>query len=314
MKKLHYSSLVALILFITTFFMLYQTLKNINIQSITNNINNLASTSICIAFLFTFLGYISLIGYDWSALKYIQKKVPFHIIILISFIGYSLSNTIGITLLSGGAVRYRLYRRFGLSLKEIAVVTTFCVVGFGIGETIIAWFAIAIRPDIVSNYFSSIFIDYFTITSLSIRVISVTIIITIIIVLFFYSWNNKELHWKDWSFTLPSAQILSGQIVFAIMDMTFAGATLFILLPNTPLPFISFLVIYTVALVASVFSNIPGGVGVFELVILFFLQDYLSIESITAALITYRTIYYIIPFLIGILLLGLYESYHKFKL
>lgn len=47
---------------------------------------------------------------------------------------------------------------------------------------------------------------------------------------------------------------------------------------------------------AGVVSNVPGGVGVFETVIILLLPDQIPGDAILAALLAYRIIYYLLPF------------------
>ena len=54
-------------------------------------------------------------------------------------------------------------------------------------------------------------------------------------------------------------------------------------------------------------SHVPGGLGVFETVLLFALSDGSDAPALTAALLLYRLIYYIGPLLLGSLLLALHE-------
>ncbi|MFC3119639.1 hypothetical protein ACFOHS_20570 [Jhaorihella thermophila] len=85
----------------------------------------------------TLAAYLALIGYDWSALRYLGKSIPLRIVAVGGFLGYSFGNTVGVSILSGGAVRYRIYSAFGLSALEVASVSTFVALAFGIGITVI---------------------------------------------------------------------------------------------------------------------------------------------------------------------------------
>ena len=60
---------------------------------------------IALALLAMFTGYAALIGYDWSALRYIGKKLPFPVVATGGFLGYALGNTLGAGPVTGGAVR-----------------------------------------------------------------------------------------------------------------------------------------------------------------------------------------------------------------
>jgi len=86
----------------------------------------------------TALSYLALIGYDVSALRYARAHAPSSTILLASFSGFAIGNSIGLGAFSAGAVRYRLYTAAGLSPDQIARVVLFLSIAFGVGLGIIA--------------------------------------------------------------------------------------------------------------------------------------------------------------------------------
>jgi phosphatidylglycerol lysyltransferase len=222
-----------------------------------------------------------------------------------SFTGFSLGNTIGVSWLSGGAVRYRLYSRVGLSATEIAMIVAFCTVGFGVGEVLVGGMALIVHPDVFSNYL------YLSPTS--IRWGAVIMVVSAAVLILSRSYHHGEVRFGRKIFRMPSTGILAGQVLFSIMDIGFAGATLYILLPVSDISFFLFLAVFAIALVAGVLSHVPGGIGVFEAIIAAALHPYLSLESLTAALLSYRIIYYLLPFLLGVILILSSEVYLQLK-
>ena len=72
-----------------------------------------------------FLGYVALSSYDYLALKYIGKKLAAWKWIFVGFIGFSVSNNAGHAVVSGGAIRYRLYTRWRFHGEDIVKMVTF---------------------------------------------------------------------------------------------------------------------------------------------------------------------------------------------
>lgn len=64
---------------------------------------------------------------------------------------------------------------------------------------------------------------------------------------------------------------------------------------------------------AGVVSNVPGGLGVFETVILLLLAPQVPAVSVLGALLAYRAVYYFLPLMVAIVLLGFYEIYQRLK-
>ncbi|MGB5557434.1 MAG: hypothetical protein WBN04_05420 [Paracoccaceae bacterium] len=70
----------------------------------------------------TAIGYAAQVGYDVLALQFIGKSRPGRIVAMGGFLGYAFGNTIRISVISGGALRYRIYSAFGLDALEVATV------------------------------------------------------------------------------------------------------------------------------------------------------------------------------------------------
>ena len=59
---------------------------------------------------------------------------------------------------------------------------------------------------------------------------------------------------------------------------------------------------------AGILSHVPGGVGVFETVVLAALPATIPVETAAAALLLFRLIYFILPFVLALAVLALYEA------
>jgi uncharacterized membrane protein YbhN (UPF0104 family) len=71
------------------------------------------------------------------------------------------------------------------------------------------------------------------------------------------------------------------------------------LTPFVNIPFTTFIGLFVIAQTTGVFSQVPGGIGVFESVFMLALPDTIDKANIFGALLAYRIIYYVLP-LIGV--------------
>jgi uncharacterized membrane protein YbhN (UPF0104 family) len=109
--------------------------------------------------------------------------------------------------------------------------------------------------------------------------------------------------WR-YTFFLPSGRATLAQIAVGAIDLAFAGGALYLLLPDIGAPgLLTVLTIYAVAMVVGALSHAPGGLGVFELVIVALLPS-VDKASVLAALVLFRVIYTYIPFLLGLCVIG----------
>jgi phosphatidylglycerol lysyltransferase len=108
-----------------------------------------------------------------------------------------------------------------------------------------------------------------------------------------------------WQFTLPTPPMGAAQIVLSMLDWSLAAAVLYVLLPpGTPFSYLAFVGLFGLANLGGLISDVPGGIGVFEAVILLAIPDGSASAAAAAALIAYRVIYYLVPLAIAVLLLG----------
>jgi len=286
-------------LFLLGLLALYRLLNEVRLRDVIEQAAAIPAQTLGFAALTTLASYAALVGYDWSALRYVGKKLPLPIVGFTSFVGFALSNSLGMGALSGAAVRYRLYSKLGLEGGEIAIVSTFCAVGFGLGISVVGSAALIVHPGALADFFSW--------PPVVGRGIGVAILAGTLGLLIYRSRTRGTIRLLRWSFRLPSSGILVGQLGFSVLDIGFAGVTLFLLLPQSEIPFMTFMALFAVASVAGVISNVPGGIGVFEGVLLTALQFYMPTEGVAAALFAYRVIYYLGPFVLAMVLLAAAE-------
>src|SRR5262245_30769385 len=89
-------------------------LREVRYEEIVAAMKATTATQLLLAALATLLSFIALTLYDWAALRYAGARVPYRIIAPTAFAAYALSNTVGFGVLTGGAVRMRLYGAAGL--------------------------------------------------------------------------------------------------------------------------------------------------------------------------------------------------------
>jgi hypothetical protein len=102
---------------------------------------------------------------------------------------------------------------------------------------------------------------------------------------------------------LPPPRIALAQLVVSIVDWTLAGAVLYVLLPAGAVSFTAFLTAFLAAQLLGLVSHVPGGVGVFEGLMVLLLKPFLSSGTLLPALIVYRAVYYLLPLTVALAVL-----------
>jgi phosphatidylglycerol lysyltransferase len=102
----------------------------------------------------------------------------------------------------------------------------------------------------------------------------------------------------EWEFYMPSPKLLASQILVAVFDWALAGTALFVLLPESAtLSWPWFISVYMLGQFMGLISQLPGGLGVFETVVIFLTTPVLPAHGVVAALLVYRGVYYFLPLL-----------------
>jgi phosphatidylglycerol lysyltransferase len=121
-------------------------------------------------------------------------------------------------------------------------------------------------------------------------------------------FQKKSLHFRKYEIAIPSFGFIGSQMAVAILDWFVAGCILYALFPCLPaLTLMRVLGVFLLGQLAGLASQIPGGLGVFESVVVALLSPIMPASVIVGSLLVYRGMYYILPLLIAALLLGAQE-------
>lgn len=293
--------LLALGLFALGLYALYRLLAPVNFADVTAQIRMTPWTTMALATLATLGGYLSLAGYDWSALRYIGKPLPIPVVLTGGLMAYAFGNTIGLSAVSGGAVRWRVYSGLGLDGYDVAIVSTFAAVSFGVAATIVGLGALAIHPGALASLLPF--------PPSTVRIAAIVLILVQVLPLIWASATGRRLHIGRFTLHAPSLPILGGQILFSLGDIGFSALTLYLLIPTADLGFFTFLAVFASATMAGIVSHVPGGIGVFETVVIAAMPAGTPVDKVAAALLLYRLVYYLLPFLIALVVLAIYEGW-----
>ncbi|MFJ4388187.1 bifunctional lysylphosphatidylglycerol flippase/synthetase MprF [Pseudomonas soli] len=278
-------------------------LSELDIYALHDAMLSVPTQSLLGALLATLAGFVILLGYEWSASRYAAVQLPPRTLVLGGFSAFAIGNAIGLSMLSGGSVRYRLYARQGLGAAEVARMTVFASLSLGCALPPLA--ALATLSDLPAAA-----------TALRLPApllggIAITVLVAAVaLVMGLYRRRLPEQPLADnllvqfgrRTLRLPGARLTALQLLITALDVAAAATVLYLLLPEAP-PFGAFVLVYLLALAAGVLSHVPGGVGVFEAILLAAFANQLGAAPLAAALLLYRLIYVVMPLLVACVLL-----------
>ncbi len=286
--------LAALLVFALVVYVLHRELAQLHLKDVFRHLHAIPRRNVLAAFAFTAASYWLLSFYDVLALRYLRKAIDYGRILFTSFIAYSFGHTLGFAAFTGAAIRFRLYATAGVTAVDVATISGFCSLSIGIGLATIAGISFLMGPT-----------HAITVLHLH-RGLSLTVGFLLLAAVAGYGiWSSvakTALEIRGWALRAPGPAIGLTQIVMAVVDMSLAGAVLWSLLPpEADISFVAFLGAYAAGVIATIISHVPGGIGVFETVIILTLPQ-VPPDALLGSLLAYRAIYYLAPLIFGALL------------
>ncbi len=245
-------------------------------------------------------GYFTLTFYDLFALRTIgRSEIPYRIAALSGFTSYAVGHNIGATVFTGGAVRYRIYSAYGLSAIEVAKICFVAGLTFWLGNATVLGLSVALEPQAAGP------IDQ--LPAWINRIIAI-LILTVLGSYIGWVWSaQREIGQGQWKVKLPSGPSTLVQIVIGLFDLGCCALAMYMLLPEEPnISFVTLLVVFVSATMLGFASHAPGGLGVFDAAMLVALWQFPK-EDLVAGLLLFRLLYYLIPFVLALSILGTRE-------
>lgn len=256
----------------------------------------------------TAVSFMALVGYEWSGLRFAGVRIPLPRMALGSFCASAIGNAIGLSVVTGGSVRYRLYSRDNVSAPDIARVTVFASLALGSALPPLAAVAALSNLDAASQALRLP-------PSMVALIAGAVLGLTLLAVFWFSRLREPEapvpgcisVRLLGRGVRLPGLGLSGLQLLITLVDVCAAASVLYLLLPEAP-PLGAFMLVYLLALAAGVLSHVPGGVGVFEAVLLAAFAGQLGAAPLAAALLLYRLIYVGLPLVVACMLLLVNEA------
>jgi uncharacterized membrane protein YbhN (UPF0104 family) len=309
---------ISICLFVLAIVLIHHGLKSYRLQDIVHQLRQVGNEALLAAAGLIVAKYIVLTAGDALALQYVRHPVAYHKLAFASFVGSAFGNAA--TFVGGSAARYRIYSALGLSTREIAEMVLFCGYTFWLGFLLVIGVIFVAQPHWLAQMGPAGIAPAegavtWHVPASSVWIIGIGCLATVggsMIAICLWRW---PLTVRGWQLRVPSAAQVVGQIAITSIDWLLAAAVLYALLPSQMhVPFPRFVAIFMIAQGAGMISHVPGGLGVFETILLYSLPDGGAVAvgtgeisfapTLVAALLLYRLVYYILPLLLGALLLA----------
>ena len=290
--------LVALV-FAGSLWVIAQELQGFEYAEVSAYLLDLPVSYVLLAVGLTALTFVVLAGYDALALRYVNVELATRRIAFSAFVGYAVSQAVGNPILTGGSVRYRLYSVWGLSPRDMAKAILFAGASFWLGFFALGGGVFMVAPIGLSEAFD---------LSISPVVLGSICLLPVATYVGFVVLRDEPLTQWGWTLRIPPLWMLPIQVALAMGDLLLASSVVFVLLPpeiGISLPYL--VAVYLTALLAGLVSHVPGGLGVFESIMLLLLGPEVPPPVVLGALLAYRGIFHLLPLTIAMIAFGAFE-------
>jgi uncharacterized membrane protein YbhN (UPF0104 family) len=287
-------------------FALTHALKNVDYQEVLGVVRRTDTALIALALMLVAASYGSLTLYDLLALRTIgHPEIPYRIAALASFTSYPIAHGVGAVSLVSPIIRYRIYSHHGLGVFDVANICFLTGLTFWLGNLTALGLSLLSDPGAISllDYVPK-FVNQGLATALLLGLLAFTA----------WTWlSPRSIGTRRWPVRLPSGPLVLLQIVIGLFDLTAAALAMYVLIPaGMNIDIFRLITVFIAATLLGFASHTPAGIGVFDAAILLGLGGE-GKEPLIAALLMFRFLYHLLPFVLALVLFGGVEGWRSLR-
>lgn len=289
---------LGLLVSITALFALWRYLDQIDLRAVLIELKRFSAQR-CMTAVALVTGYIIVNSCNEVILcRAARLQLPPIRPMIIAAIANAIGHSIGLAALSGGALRLRLYSALGVAHQDIVAIAAMSVLPFLLGAPCMiaiallshpaqAGAALRIPPGLAAAAGGSLLVILAAAIGLA--------------------QQRRTLRIGKRRVTLPSARFVIIELLLGMVEITLVASVLYLFLPAGELfGYLNFMGVYLIAVMVAQISNAPAGIGVLEAALITLLPM-VATKQLLAAIIGYRAAFELLPLILALLLLLLFE-------
>ncbi|MDE1934495.1 YbhN family protein [Bradyrhizobium sp.] len=286
-------------------FALTHTLKNIDTGEVFEVIRRTNTSLIVLAATLVVASYVGLTFYDVLALRTIgRSELPYRIAALASFTSYPIAHGIGAVSLISPMIRYRIYSFHGLTAFDVVNICFLTGLTYWLGNLTALGIGLFFAPDAMSV------VD---LLSPSVNLWLAVALLLGVGSFLAWCWFPRNIGTGRWPVRLPSGPLVLLQIAIGVFELGAAALAMYVLIPSGPnIGIFPITAVFIAATLLGFASHTPAGIGVFDATFLIGLGKH-DKEPLVAALLMFRLMYHLLPFVCALGLFGIVEGWRGLR-
>lgn len=282
---------------------LWRTFQRIDFADVVANMRAVPASTLALAALCAAGAFTTLAFYEVAVVRYVKHCIGRAKPMVTALIAFPLGHAVGQAMLSGGALRYRMYTPAGFSATEVGATVLLANLPYGLAFGLLIDLALVFEATTLEPLFRIQAPWLFALGCVGLaKDVGYALAIWL---------RKKPIKLGGWAVNLPTPAMTALQVLVGLLDIGLVSTVLYLLLPaGAGLGYLPFLAVYLASVLAGVLSHVPAGLGVLESMLLLLLPG-VPPEQLLAAVLMYRAIYEIVPALGALVLWAAFEGFSR---
>ena len=273
------------------------TLRRIRVADVLHALGRTAPAEVAVGVLLVIGLYSALATYETIVARFLAGPVSSRRAVLGALLAAPLGHAIGWGAVSGGAIRYRIYSAVDMRPLEIGKFALLAAIPYPAGLGLLLAVSLVLQSDAAGAILHTsaalargVGLALFALHAAYLALIA----------------RRRPMAFGGLRLTPPPPQLTAVQYAIGIIEVCCGAGVLYVLLPDgVSLPFVVFLGVYVLSILAALASSVPAGIGVFESVLLLLLP-HVPPAPLLGSVLAYRFLLELVPVTLA---LGLFVSY-----
>lgn len=276
-------------------YLFYRVLQRYEFRDVLDSLQSASLTHIALALAMTACSFACISAMEVLAVRYAEggtttaePKISLARIWRTAVAALGVGHSLGLSALSSGAIRYRMYSRRGLGLTAIGEIVVFSGISVALGLGAVGGLALMWQGETLARI-----LDFSTTWIYAIGAVGLALCSAYIGICAFAPPPLRIFRYR---LRLPSWRVAVGQLLFSGLNYACIAAVLYGALASfaeAPYPQVAALLVGSEA--SAILAHVPGSWGLLEYVF----ATAFSGPGVVTGLLLFRAIYYLLPLFVG---------------